>query len=63
MNFDKIFRTQIQNSFFKNLMDKILLYLHIFPVLELLEVTLELGQGGTVGTVQSSIRNIILIQG
>jgi hypothetical protein len=37
--------------------------LDVVPVLELLEVALELGEGGAVGPMQCSIRDVILVQG
>jgi hypothetical protein len=36
--------------------------LDVVPVLELLEVALELGEGGAVGPMQCSVWDIILVQ-
>jgi len=36
--------------------------LNVVPVLELLQVALELGEGGAVGSVQGRVRDVILVQ-
>jgi hypothetical protein len=36
--------------------------LNVVPVLELLEVALELGEGGAVGPMQCCVRDVILVQ-